>query len=51
MTFDASEELRNLTRNDASANRPTKTIFGGGAKRGNLHERSKQNQATISGHG
>ena len=33
LTFDASEELRNLTRNDTGANR-RKTIFGSGTKRG-----------------
>ena len=38
ITFDANEELHNLTRNAASANRRTKTIFGGGAKRRSPHE-------------
>ena len=30
LTFDASEELRNLGRNDTSANKRSKTIFGSG---------------------
>ena len=34
LSFVATEELRNLKRNDASPNR-RKTIFGGGTKRGN----------------
>ena len=34
LTFDATEELRNLTRNDTGANRRKKTIFGSGAKCG-----------------
>ena len=34
LTFDASEELRNLTRNDTGANRRKKTIFGSGEERG-----------------
>ena len=36
LTFDASEELRNLTKNDPSANRRKKTAFGSSAKRGKI---------------
>ena len=32
LTFKASEELRNLTKNDTSANRRKKTAFGSGAR-------------------
>ena len=35
LTFDASEKLRNLTKNDSTPNRRKKTTFGSSARRGN----------------